>query len=509
MRMFSLPTLFVVIASASLAQRLEAQEAEPSNAVEDKTEATAVEASDTADAPASPAGHQPTGPTAQPVKAVQPNTQDAAPAGPEPVPVVTITLEEAQQKALATHPAFKNINEVLYQADMGIYQAWTMLLPNLSADASVIRNQREVIVPLPMGEGQAPLEFTLQEYWAQNFGVSANMTLFNPRTIPLIKLAYDSHEKALLTAQIKRNDLLFSVTSAYYQAYSMDEMIRVAEENLAMADEFLSHTQALMTAGQATQIDINRAELQRVEAQKEVDNSRDAKQKALTSLKYLIGVEGPIAVAGPDQVAAVEGDLTTLKARAVSDRVELKEAAVSKVMAERWQKETLTKFLPVFDVTYSWSWASSAGFTDNNANWMLIFGAKWDLFPGGARIVEYKIRKSDERTVDNTIEQINRDIQQQVELNYIDVTQRKRNVEVADQQVALAEQNHDMVTKQFRAGLITSLDVINAANQLSSQRIMRVYDRLQYDLAMLTLKKSLGEYHSLARETRKAPLSLD
>jgi outer membrane protein TolC len=423
---------------------------------------------------------------------------EAEPVGPEAKPVRIITLKEAQEMAVQNHTSFRNLDETLYQADMGIYQAWTMLLPNLSANASVTRNQREVSVSLPMPEGQPPVEIDIQDLWARNFGLSVNLTLFNPRTIPLIKLAYDEYERQQLHDRIQRNELLFAVTSAYYQAYSMDEMIEVAKENLAMTDEFLKHTEALLAAGQATQIDVTRAQIQKVDAEKEVANAEDAKKKAMVALKHLIAEDEPFAVAGPEQVKPVVGDMEALKKQAVSDRIELKQAAVSKVMADRWRKETLTKFLPVFDVTYSWSWASAEGFTGANTNWVLIFGAKWDLFPGGSRIVEYKIRQSEARVVDNTVEQITRDIYQQVELNYLDAEQRKRNVDIADRQVALAEKNHYMVSRQFQAGLITSLDVIDAATKLSNQRILRVFERLQYDLAILKLKKNLGEYHSLA-----------
>ncbi len=449
----------------------------------------ASEASAEADGPSRPAGE-----ASSEAAGARPVAEEPGPS----LPARTITLEEAQEMALRTHPSFRNLDEVLYQADLGIYQAWTMLLPNLSANASITRNQREITVPLPMPEGP-PLEINIQDLWAKNFGVSVNLTLLNPRTIPLIKLAYDENERQRLHSRIQRNDLLFGVTSAYYQAYSMDEMIDVAKENLAMTEEFLKHTEALMTAGQATQIDVTRAEIQQVAAEKELANALDAKRKAMIALKYLIGEEEEFTVAGPAQVKPVEGDLASLKKRAVSDRLELREAAVARGMAERWRKETLTKFLPVFDVTYSWSWASSEGFTGANTNWVLIFGAKWDLFPGGARIIEYKNRQSEARMADNNIAQITRDIQQQVELDYLDIEQRRRNVEIADRQVALAEKNHYMIGRQFQAGLINSLDVIDAATKLSNQRILRVYERLQFDLAILTLKKNLGEYHSLSK----------
>lgn len=423
------------------------------------------------------------------------------PQAPQPLPTKKIiSLRQAQESAARTNMDFRNLNELIYQADMSIYQAWSMLLPNLSAEGSIIRNQNEVEVALPMGEGAPPLEITIQDLWSKTFGFGANLTLFNPQSIPLIKLAYDAMDAERVQAQINRNDLLFAVTAAYYQAYSMKEMIAVAKENLAMSEEFLRHANALHEVGQGTKIDVNRGEIQVLNAKKDVDDAIDAERKALTALKYLIHEESDFDIEGPEAVTMTDGNLDSLMQDAVAKRLELKNAAIQKHMATLSRKETLTKFLPKFDVTYSWSWASAEGFTGSNINWMLIFGAKWQLFQGGYRIAEYKSRQSQERVMDNQIEKITRDLKQDVETKWVEVEQQKRNLEVADKQVALSEDNHRLISKQFQAGIISSLDLVNAANELSNTKLLRVLKHLQFDLSVLTLKKAAGEYNSLAFE---------
>ncbi len=129
---------------------------------------------------------------------------------------------------------------------------------------------------------------------------------------------------------------------------------------------------------------------------------------------------------------------------------------------------------------------------------MLIFGAKWDLFLGGSRAIEYKMKQSQIRMTKNNIEQIALDIRSDVEKRYLEVTQRERNIEILDRQVSLAEENYTLVSKQFEAGLVSSLDVVNASTELASKRITTVYERLMFELAILTLRKSVGEYSSLS-----------
>jgi outer membrane protein TolC len=410
-----------------------------------------------------------------------------------------MTLKDAQESALANYPQFKNIDELIYQANLGIYQAWTMLMPNLTAEGNITLNQREVAMDVPLGPDPAnTMHLVINDKWAKTFGFAANLTLFNPQSIPLIKMAYDKYEKERLTAQIQRNELLFAVTSAYYQAYAMKEMIRVAEENVAIAEEFLRHATILKSAGQGTQLDINRAESQLVSSQKEVSDAKAAEENALLTLKQLINVEESFALVGPGEVAEVDTPLESLKSDAVETRVEVQEAAMNEKLAARNRQYTLTKFLPVFDLTYSWSWASAEGFSGSNATWMLIFGAKWNLLLGGSRLVELKTRSSEIQMAKNNIMQVTHDIEREVEQRHAEVRQRKERIEIIDRQVTLAEESYSLVTKQFQAGLVSSLDVTTAARELSSKKILRVYQRLLFDLSILTLRKAIGEYSSLS-----------
>ena len=419
--------------------------------------------------------------------------------GPDEGAGQVITLEEAHKRAVDSHPQFKNIDEAIYQADMGIYKAWTMLAPILTAKTDITLNQRKVSMQLPsFGPGIPPRELVIQDKWAKSAGFTANLTLFNPETIPLIKMAYDSYEKERFTAQIRRNELLFAVTSAYYQAYSMKEMIRVAEENVAMANEFLRQANILRDAGQGTRIDVNRATIQLMAAEKELENAKGSEKQALLALKQLIDEDGPIVLQGPEDVPPITESIHKLKTKALDKRVELQEAEIATRLARHSKDHTLTKFLPKFDLTYNWSWSSAAGFTGANVNWMLIFGAKWDIFLGGGRIVDYKINQSQMRMATNNITQLTMDIEKEVEKRHLDMTQREIQLSILDKQVDLAKENHDLVTKQFRAGLVTSLDVSNAATELASKKILRVYERLLFDLDVLTLKKTIGEYSSLS-----------
>ena len=278
----------------------------------------------------------------------------------------------------------------------------------------------------------------------------------------------------------------------------MQEMIAVARDNLTLAEQLERVSAERLEAGLGNKIDLLRAELQVARARKELDNAKDAHRLAKLALSHLIGFEGRLTIAGPERVASVDGELDALSDRALTDRVDLREAALAETIAERSETETWMKWLPVFDVTYDWSWSSAEGFTGEHDQWILIFGARWSLFEGGGRIAELKAKQSQARMVRNDIQQLRLDIRAQVEQAFLDVERQRRNVELADKQNALAEENQRLVDKQYRAGAATSLDALDAATELHNQRVTRVIERLKYDVAMLSLSKAIGEYHSLS-----------
>lgn len=422
-------------------------------------------------------------------------------------PPLVITLPQAQAMAAKHNPSFKNIEETVVRADLLIQTAWSMLVPHLSATGSVVRNQRQIEIGVPnfaaptsaTGEPQVQ-SMVIQELWDKSYGVSANMTLFNPRSIPAISMAYEMAEQMRLQAKAEKNTLLFAVTAAFYQMHSFHELIEATEANLIVAKEFLRMSKAQANVGQATRIDELRAEIQVKQAENEFEKANDGLAMAKTAFSYLVGVKGDFEIDKPKPVTLPNVQLDGLTRQALEQRAEIQAATLAESIANKSELESWMQWLPTFDATFSWRWASAAGFSGSNENWLLTFGAKWSLFEGGSRIAEIRSRASETRSSTYALEQLSLDIKKEVEQSLQHVHSTKRNVDVAHSQLSMAEENHRLISKQYQVGMVSSLDLLDAATQLSSTRINRVLEQIQFDMAMLSLEKAIGEYHSLTVE---------
>ncbi len=423
----------------------------------------------------------------------------------------TLSLGQAHKMALAHNYNIKNLQETIRQADILIWQAWSILLPNLSMNGSVTRNEKELAMMTPdlsdpaaltamlsgSGDSLPMTKIVMQEKWGKSFGFTANMALFNARSIPLLRNAYANVDLTNFNARYQKNELLFAVTAAYYNVQTMKEMIFVAEENLKNASEFHKLSEARLRVGQGTRIDLLRAEIERTNADKELKNAKDSLTLAKTSLAFLIGQKGPYSIEEPVKAKAVSGNLDDISQKAVKDRLDLKASRLSVEMAERDKLETWMKYIPTFNVTYNWTWNSAAGFSGEKDSWALIFGASWSIFEGGMREAELCERASKIRQARNSARQMGLDVREDVETALLELDKGERNVELAAKQLDLAQESYDLVHRQYENGLASSLDLLDAQTALNNAKTGKVLEELQRQLAVLTLNKAAGEINPL------------
>ena len=419
-----------------------------------------------------------------------PATANAAPT-PTPAPR-HLDLAQAHSLARANNPSSKTLSERVIQADLLINKAWSMLLPNLSASAAITRNSDEVVLSLPTGAGP-PQSVTIQQEWNKRLGLTASVTLFNARSIPLIKNTYDNLKATRLTSRHQRDDLLLSVSSAYYQVHATVELVRTARENLSTASKFEQEAGALRKVGSATQIDTHRARLRVLSAKKALADAEDSVKFARAALATLLGLQADtFTLAPPPPVVAPVGGVEELTRQALRDRLDLRALWLGRRMAGRSRTENWLKYVPVLDVTYNWRYDTAGGFTGKKDTWQATFGARWSLLEGGQRVAAIFERASKHREAENTLRAKVLAVSQEIRQGKLALQKAERNLTLAAKQLELAAETYEMISRQYRAGLTSSLEVVNAGAELEARRTSRVVERLRRDLARLTLQRALG-----------------
>ncbi|MBN1879463.1 efflux RND transporter permease subunit [bacterium] len=412
---------------------------------------------------------------------------------PDSGTIPTITLDEAMTMALVHNPSLQVMKERIMQADYLINKAWAILLPNLDMNASYTHYDKAVSMQFP-AEGGETMSIEIQSLESRHAGLNASIAVFNARAYPLLKYAYENRDQADMTASHVSNELLVSVVGAYYQIESAKNAVLVAQDALANADEFYKLSLGLLNVGNATRIDLLRAESEVLDAQNQLDTARDAVELSRTALAALINWTGKFDIKTPQKYEPVSTDLDTLFEMGWQKRRDLDAARHQIRMAERLRQDVIAQWFPSFDLKYGWQWNSNAGYSSDNDSWNVELSARWSILDGGVRKADLQQKESDIRIAQSNMKDLELRIQQEIESNLLELKKRERSIALISKQLKAVEETHRLIKRQFEVGMATSLDLQTAVKDLTAIRQRLVIEELNYALAALQLNKSAGEY---------------
>ena len=178
---------------------------------------------------------------------------------------------------------------------------------------------------------------------------------------------------------------------------------------------------------------------------------------------------------------------------ALRDRLDLRALDLNLVIAKRQREATLTRWIPEINATFDWTYQSAAGFSGDNDTWRLIFSGRWSILEGGDRVALMAEHASQIRTLRNQKRLKRLQIREEVRARKLELDQARRNLALSGRQLALAQTTHDLVKEQYNQGLATSLDVQSALTELQRRRTGEVVQQLAVDLAILALRRAVGE----------------
>ncbi len=422
-----------------------------------------------------------------------------------------LTLDDALKLAAANNPDLKEIDEVVLRAEVGIQRAWSVLLPNLGANAAITRNDSEVKLPsdgdlaaLDAGctagdqalcdELAATRQIVIQERWMRSAGLTASMTLLSPRSIPLIINGHASYQTARRQARHARAELFYAVAAAYYAVVQAEKLTAVAEKGLERADEYLKLAQNRFKVGAGIEVDVLRAKMERADAEKVRIQAHTGYQLAQQALGFLIGVTPPLVLTPPAAPALPEAQKKDWVKQAVETREDLRAAEQTIAIAERSELEAWLGFLPNTYVQGSYDWTSASGFSGDETSWRVMFVAEWPLFEGSRKIADIRERRSRIRSARLASRRLRDQIANEVREAWLKREDAHSQLLASRTKAELAKENYRLIKRQYGVGLADNLSMLDASTALLQAEQSLAVDELSEKLSVLTLRQRLGLY---------------
>lgn len=348
--------------------------------------------------------------------------------------------------------------------------------------------------------GGNPVKLGVDNVSALQFTMS--QTLFNRDVLLARRTRTDVQQQALQTTKQRKIDIVVAVSKAYYDVLATTQQVKVADENIRRIERSLQDAKFQYDAGVADKTDFKRATiaLNNAKASK-IANGEILKAKQ-EYLKSLMGypVEAPIdllydSVALEQSITAPADENPEL-----NNRIEYQLLTTQIKLQEANLKYNKWAYLPNVSLNgaYNLNYLNNQFSKLYNVNYPASFAAitlGFPIFQGGKRksaidAAEWQLERTklDLLSLKNSVNAAYSQAIATYKSTYTNYIALKENLD-------LAREVYDVIQLQYRNGIKTYLEVINAETDLRTATI-NYYTALYNVLASkVDVQKELGQFN--------------
>lgn len=437
----------------------------------------------------------------------------AAPAALADAPTPpTMTLDDALKQLDANNLTLAQARGRASEARGIVRQAMAGLLPTLAVGGSYTRNNAEAklsmnalldsiegglnrLSPMPvkLDRTNVPADGIIQPLEAWTGQAALRVPLFAANAWPDYLATREAKQAAELGVEAARLQLRAVLVQAATWATAAEEISQASQRALDIAKAHEQSAQRAVIAGTATPLSHLQAKTEVVRRESDVVRTRSELEKAWLALGVLLGRPEPVRVAVPEPEAAPA--LPALDAqleRALVLRPDLL-ASSHQVEAAEWQVSSAWwRLAPTVSASFAVVGSNVNYVTGLNYGWKASVDLTWALYDGGFRYGKRQQAEAQRATARAALEQSQLQVRQEVLDARRDLEVASQRLALAKQQKALAEEAEKTADRSFEAGLISSLDVLDANDKLYLAEVGLADARAKVGMATAALAKATG-----------------
>ncbi|NPA28943.1 MAG: TolC family protein [Epsilonproteobacteria bacterium] len=300
-------------------------------------------------------------------------------------------------------------------------------------------------------------------------------------------------------------DKIFRVKSAYYRLLQAKHLIAVAEEDVRLNEKQLYRAQRYFEAGIRTKIDVTDAEVNLLQAQKRLGDTRYDYLRAGYELAREIGVDAeakgyeiltPRLDANATLSSRPAQSLKELEAYAYAHRPDLLACRLRRQSALAAVKEAKGAYYPRLALEGDYTLnhvnddAFKAAFPDRQARGLVTL--RWNLYEGGARDARYRQALAQSQKSAAACLRQKLTVRQQVADAYTLTQKAYERVRLATKVAAAAKEKFHQAQKRYENGLADFIELQQARQGHIDAEAALVIDIYAFFTALANLDRAVG-----------------
>jgi outer membrane protein TolC len=426
-----------------------------------------------------------------------------ASATPASGPPLTITLQDALQRARQNDPQYRAAITDLGLAREDRVQARAGLLPNLNYNNSFIYTQGTG--PLPASCATSTLGCPTSKFIANN-GVHEYISQADVhQAVSLTNFADYRRTSAALAqvrakAEIAARGLVVTVTQSYYGLVVAQRKYATAQRAAAEAGRFLDVSQKLESGGEVAHADVIKARIQAQQQQRDLQETQLGMERSRLDLAVLLfpDFNQDFAVVDDLQIPEPLPTFAEVEAAGKKNNPDLRAALAALEGANHEVTAAWGGLLPTLGIDYFYGIDSNQFAIRTNGVRNLGYSAlatlQIPIFSWGAdrsKLKQAELRR-DQAYVELTFAQ--RQLLGHLRQFYGEAEASRLEMESLASSAELAADSMRLTTLRYQAGESTVLEVVDAQNTLTQAR--NAYDdgQARFRIAVANLQTMTGNF---------------
>jgi outer membrane protein len=289
------------------------------------------------------------------------------------------------------------------------------------------------------------------------------------------------------------------VATAYYGVVAQQAFVAVAKQSVERSIKLRDASEAKLTAGLVSQLDVLRAQQLVAQAEIQLFDAQAATDDARDRLSFLLGRQPGGEIDVEADVPSVDSDPMDVEAAidlALQKRLDLRGRAEAGIDAEGQMTWARNQLLPQVDVNLaltrrgtSQSFADSFGFDRFQFATFFTIAMPVDRTAQQVDFQNAMIERNRRRREVSTLE---RQIRDDVRRSIRDRERLQRQVIAAQTSVDVSRQEVEVARMRYEKGLSNNLDVVTAESGLLSAESRRIQALVESAIMRLRLRAVLG-----------------
>lgn len=397
-----------------------------------------------------------------------------------------MTLSDAWRLSLEHHEDLAISRENVNQARADLTKAVSRILPNITAEGSYTRFTESK----SSGTG-----FVIQPESSTGVDIRLTQPLYSGgREWAIQRQARLQIQGEVRGLEGTTEAVMLDTARAFFGVLKARRDVEIKDAALKRAKERLEVAEARFTVGEVTKSAVLRAEAEKAGAEAALVRANNSLANARVLLARLTGVEGGFALREPEPEPSSDLVSEALIDRALEQRDDYARLVLQERAASEGIMVARAGFLPSLRLEGVYSWRDqdpqTTFFQEESASGTLRL--TYPIFEGFLRRAEMTQARSQMREAELTRLGLKRDISVQV----IEAANNIRAIEALvasfSRQLAFAEEDYAMVFEQFKFGVATTLDVIDADTTLVEAQSSLASSAYDLELARLNLRFVTG-----------------